>query len=166
MVSKTTGSFVPFSTERAAEVVEKHRAERGPLMPILHELQDIFGYIDPDALDVLASALNVSKADVYGVVTFYKDFRDKPPGNSVVSICRGEACQSMGAEKLARHAREHLEVDLGETTPDGAVTLRQVFCLGNCALSPAVMVDGRLQGRVDEARFDEIVAGLRAKARS
>ena len=89
MVSKTTGSFVPFSTERAAEVVEKHRAERGPLMPILHELQDIFGYIDADALDVLASALNVSKAEVYGVVTFYKDFHDEPPGSSVVSHLPG-----------------------------------------------------------------------------
>jgi formate dehydrogenase subunit gamma len=132
-------------------------------MPILHELQEVFGYIDPDALEVLAEALNLTKADVYGVVTFYKDFRDEPPGTSVVHVCRGEACQSMGAEKLARHAREHLGVDFGGTTPDGMVTLEQVFCLGNCALSPAVMVDGRLRGRVDEARFDEIVAEVKGR---
>ncbi len=127
-------------------------------MPILHEVQDVFGYIDPSAVDVLAEALNLSRADVYGVVTFYKDFRFEAPGRSVIQVCRGEACQSMGAEQLARHACERLGVDFGGTTPDGAVTLEQVFCLGNCALSPAVMVDGRLKGRVDAACFDQLVA--------
>jgi formate dehydrogenase subunit gamma len=134
-------------------------------MPILHELQDVFGHIDPRAVDLVAEALNLSKADVYGVVTFYKDFRSEPPGRSVIQVCRGEACQSMGAERLARHAREQLSVDFGATTSDGAVTLEQVFCLGNCALSPAVLVDGRLKGRIDEARFDELVADSRARAR-
>jgi formate dehydrogenase subunit gamma len=134
-------------------------------MPILHELQDVFGHIDPRAVDLVAEVLNLSKADVYGVVTFYKDFRSEPPGRSVIQVCRGEACQSMGAERLARHAREQLSVDFGATTSDGAVTLEQVFCLGNCALSPAVLVDGRLKGRIDEARFDELVADSRARAR-
>ena len=165
MVSKTSGSYVPWSKERTIEVVDKHRCERGPLMPILHELQEMFGYIDPDAVDLLASELNLSKADVHGVVTFYKDFRSDSAGDSVIRLCRGEACQSMGAEELARHALEHLGIGFGATTPDGAVTLEQVFCLGNCALSPAVMVEGRLKGRVDESRFDEIVNELKARAR-
>jgi formate dehydrogenase subunit gamma len=134
-------------------------------MPVLHELQDVFGHIDARAVDLVAEALNLSKAEVYGVVTFYKDFRSEVPGTSVIHVCRGEACQSMGAERLARHAREHLAVDFGGTTSDGAVTLEQVFCLGNCALSPAVLVDGRLKGRVDEAGFDELVAASRAEAR-
>jgi formate dehydrogenase subunit gamma len=134
-------------------------------MPVLHELQDVFGHIDPRAVDLVAEALNLSKAEVYGVVTFYKDFRSEVPGTSVIHVCRGEACQSMGAERLARHAREHLAVDFGGTTSDGAVTLEQVFCLGNCALSPAVLVDGRLKGRIDEAGFDELVAASRAEAR-
>lgn len=158
MVSKMSGSYPAWSGERAVEIVEKHRGERGPLMPILHEIQDVFGHIDPHAVDVLAEALNLSKADVLGVVTFYKDFRSQAPGATVVQLCRGEACQSMGAEQLARHAREHLAVEFGGTTPDGAVSLEQVFCLGNCALSPAVMIDGRLKGRVDAARFDKLVA--------
>lgn len=140
-------------------------ADRGPLMPVLHELQEVFGYLDPEAVEVLAFELNLSKADVHGVITFYKDFRTEPAGHSVIRVCRGEACQSMGAEQLARHARERLGGDFGTTTSDGAVTLEQVFCLGNCALSPTVMVDGRLKGRVDEARFDEIVEQLKAEAR-
>jgi formate dehydrogenase subunit gamma len=165
MVTKMTGSNVPWSEERTADIVERHRDERGPLMPILHELQDQFGYIDPRAVDLVAGALNLSKAEVYGVVTFYKDFRSEAAGMSVVRVCRGEACQSMGAERLARHAREHLAVAFGGTTRDGAVTLEQVFCLGNCALSPAVMVDGQLKGRVDEARFDALIAHAKAQVR-
>jgi formate dehydrogenase subunit gamma len=165
MVSKTRSPYVPWSQERAVAIFERHRTERGALMPILHELQDVFGHIDPRAVDLVAEELNLSKAEVYGVVTFYKDFRSEPPGTSVIRVCRGEACQSMGAERLARHAREHLAVDFGGTTSDGAVTLEQVFCLGNCALSPAVLVDGRLKGRVDEAGFDELVAASRTEAR-
>ena len=163
MVSKTRTSYLPWSQERTATIVEKHLAERGALMPILHELQEVFGCVDPRAIEVVAEALNLSKAEVYGVVTFYKDFRSEPPGATVILLCRGEACQSMGAERLARHAREHLAIDFGGTSQDGAVTLEQVFCLGNCALSPAVLVDGRLKGRVDEAAFDDLVAASRAE---
>src|SRR5208283_1548723 len=150
MVSKTSSPYVPWSEERAVAIVERHKGQRGPLMPILHELQEVFGHVDARAIDLVAGELNLSKADVYGVVTFYRDFRTEPPGASVVYVCRGEACQSMGAERLARHARELLGIDFGATTSDGGVTLEQVFCLGNCALSPAVMVDGRLMGKVDE----------------
>ena len=165
MVSKTTSPYEPWSEERALALVARHLDERGPLMPILHALQEVFGHVDPRAVDVVAEALNLSKAEVYGVITFYKDFRSEPPGASLIQVCRAEACQSMGAERLARHAREHLGVEFGGTTPDGAITLEQVFCLGNCALSPAVMIDGRLKGRVDEARFDELVADERSRAR-
>jgi len=165
MVLKTSDSYVPWSKEQTVVVVDKHRGERGALMPILHELQETFGYIDPEAVDLLAAELNLSKADVHGVVTFYKDFRSERPGESMIRLCRGEACQSMGAERLASHACEHLGISFGGTTSDGAVTLEQVFCLGNCALSPAVMVQGRLKGRVDEARFDEIVDELKAGRR-
>lgn len=165
MAPNTKSSYLPWSQERTVAIVERHRAKLGALMPILHELQDVFGHIDARAVDLVAEALNLSKAEVYGVVTFYKDFRSEVPGTSVIHVCRGEACQSMGAERLARHAREHLAVDFGGTTSDGAVTLEQVFCLGNCALSPAVLVDGRLKGRVDEAGFDELVAASRAEAR-
>ncbi len=164
MVAKTRSSYVPWSKERAVAIIERHRGERGALMPLLHELQDVFGHVDSRAVDLVAEALNLSKAEVYGVVTFYRNFRFEPPGASVVQVCRGEACQSMGAERLAQHARDHLAVDFGGTTPDGAVTLEQVFCLGNCALSPAVMIDGRLRGKVDEAGFDDLVAALRTEA--
>ena len=164
MVSKTTSLMSP-GLKRPSH---RHRrrstvANAVPLMPILHELQEVFGYIDPGAIELLAEQLNVSKAEVYGVVTFYNDFRTEPGGACVVRVCRGEACQSMGAERLARHASEHLGVGFGGTTTDGALTLEQVFCLGNCALSPAVMIDDRLQGRVDEARFDELVAEARER---
>ena len=165
MVSKTSSSYVPWSEERAGALIDKHRNARGPLMPILHALQEEFGHIDPRAVELLAEELNLSKAEVYGVITFYKDFRSEPPGASMIQVCRAEACQSMGAEHLARHAREHLGIEFGETTSDGAISLEQVFCLGNCALSPAVMVDGRLKGRVDEALFDELVADARGRAR-
>jgi formate dehydrogenase subunit gamma len=165
MVSKTTSPHVPWSVERATALIDKHLSERGPLMPILHELQEVFGYIHPDATEVVAEALNLSKAEVYGVITFYKDFRSEPGGASLIQLCRAEACQAMGAERLARHARDHLGIDFGATTPDATITLEQVFCLGNCALSPAVMVGGRLKGRVDEARFDELVAEARGQDR-
>ena len=164
MLPKAKSSYVPWTEELASGLVQRHRGDRGPLMPILHDLQRVFGYIDSRAVPLVAAALNLSKAEVHGVITFYKDFRSEPPGALLVQVCRAEACQSMGAERLASHVRKRLGVHFGGTTSDGAVTLEQVFCLGNCALSPAVRIDGQLEGRVDEARFDELVgeAGLRA----
>lgn len=146
-----------WSRETVRAIVARHRDRPGALLPVLHELNDTFGYVDRRALPVVAEDLNLSQADVFGVLSFYNDFRTEPRGRTVVRICRAEACQSMGAERIASHATERLGVELGGTTPDGSVTLEQVFCLGNCALSPAVEVDGRLVGRVDEARFDELV---------
>jgi formate dehydrogenase subunit gamma len=148
----------PWDEALADAVISAHVDERGPLLVLLHALQDAFGYIDDRAVPLLAQALNLSRAEVRGVISFYADLRTQPPGSSVVQICRAEACQSMGAERLAAYATNRLGVDFGGTTPDRSVTLEQVFCLGNCALSPAVMVDGRLVGRVDEARFEELLS--------
>jgi formate dehydrogenase subunit gamma len=156
-----SASTDPWSEDRARELVRRHEAERGPLLPVLHALHDAFGFLDRRAISIVADVLNLSEAEVHGVVTFYKDFRSEPAGSSVVRVCRAEACQSMGAESLAAHATDYLGIAIGETTPDGKVTLEQVFCLGNCALSPAVMIDGEVFGRVDAARFDELVSEAR-----
>jgi formate dehydrogenase subunit gamma len=146
-----------WSIEAGARVVADASGVPGPLLPLLLALQEEFGYVDPAAIQLVAKALNVSRADVHGVVTFYSDLRTTAPGARTVAVCRGEACQSVGGRELEAHAQERLGVGFGETTADGSVTLDQVFCLGLCALSPAVVVDGRRLGRVDPARFDEVV---------
>ena len=134
------------------------------LLEILHDLQNQLGYVPEATLPVIARALNLSRAEVYGVVTFYHDFKRHPVGKHVIKICRAEACQAMGTEQLCRHAEQSLKTKMGSTTPDGAVTIEQVFCLGNCALSPAVMVGETLYGMVDPKRFDEIIASLYKEA--
>ncbi|MHB8504765.1 MAG: formate dehydrogenase subunit gamma [Acidimicrobiales bacterium] len=153
----TTG-WASWDEDRAREVIDEARHQPGALLPVLHALQEVFGCVDGRAVPLVADALNLSRAEVHGVVSFYADFRSAPPGRYTVRVCRAEACQAMGADRLTRHATERLGVPLGGTTPDGAVTLEQVFCLGNCALAPSVMVDGRVVGRVDGARFDALVA--------
>ncbi|MFD7445404.1 formate dehydrogenase subunit gamma [Streptomyces sp. NPDC059909] len=139
-------------------VVAAHRGQRGSLMPILHAVQAELGHVPQEAIPVLADELNLSRADVHGVVTFYHDFRHEPAGRTTVRICRAEACQALGANSLVGYARE-AGLSLGETTADGSVTVEQVFCLGNCALGPAVEVNGRLYGRVDVARLGSILEG-------
>jgi formate dehydrogenase subunit gamma len=131
-------------------IVEEHRAAEGPLLPILHALQDRYGYVDARAVPIIADCLNLTRAEVHGVVSFYHDFRGKRPGRHVIKLCRAEACQSVGSERVARRLEHTLGIAPGETTPDGAVTLESVYCLGNCALGPAALVDGKLFGRVDE----------------
>jgi formate dehydrogenase subunit gamma len=131
---------------------------RGPLLPILHAVQREFGHIDAADVPVLADVLNLSVAEVHGVVTFYHDFRREPGGRITVRVCRAEACQAVGAEALAEHATQRLGVGFGETTADAAVTLEETFCLGNCALGPAVQVDERVHGRVGPARLDALLA--------
>lgn len=134
----------------------------GALLPILHALQAEFGSVPEDAIPLVADALNLSRAEVVGVVHFYHDFRTTPGGRHLVQVCRAEACQSVGSDALAAHAETRLGVPMGETTEHGAVTLRAVYCLGNCALGPAVMVDGRLCGRVTSERFDALLASIEA----
>ena len=157
MTSGLTAESVP---EQVRAIVAAHRGERGALLPILHAVQAEFGHIDPAVEPVIADALNLSVAEVHGVVTFYRDFRRAPAGRATVRICRAEACQAVGADALLAHAQARLGVDVGATTTDGAVTLEQVFCLGNCALGPAVQVGGRLYGRVGPARFDALLGEL------
>ena len=146
-----------WSAEAGARVIADHLGVPGPLLPVLHALQEEFGYIDSGAIPLVAKALNLSRADVHGVVTFYKDFRTAPPGSRTIAVCRGEACQSVGGRALANHAQQRLGCGFGETTADGSTSLDQVFCLGLCALSPAIMFDGLVVGRVDTIVFDGLV---------
>ena len=144
------------------EILVAHRGLEGALLPILHAVQAEFGHVPQASLPIIAKALNISKAEVYGVISFYHDFRVEKAGAHVVKLCRAEACQAVGADALAEHAKQSLGVDWHGTTADGRVTLEPVFCLGLCACGPAAMVDGRVVGRVDAARMDALVAGVRA----
>jgi formate dehydrogenase subunit gamma len=139
-----------WSEERLRQIVAEHRHRRGPLVEILHAVQAEFDHVDASAVPILADELNLSRAEVHGVVTFYRDFTDRPPTGPVVRVCRAEACQARGGRLLAEHAHTR--------AASAGLDLRDVFCLGNCALGPSVEIDGRLHGRVDAARFDVLVA--------
>ncbi len=141
-------------------IVEAHRSQPGALLPVLHALQDALGYLPPSVVPIVAEVLNLSRAEVHGVLTFYHHFRTTPPGRHTLRICRAEACQSMGSAALEQHARRRLGIGFHDTTPDGALSLEPVYCLGNCACSPAVMVDGDLYGRVTPARLDALLSGI------
>ena len=147
---------------RVEEILRAHDGVEGLLLPILHAVQASFGYIPRDALPLIANGLNLSRAEVHGVISFYHDFREDPAGRHVLKLCRAEACQAMGADRVAAHAKGALGIDWHETTRDGAVTLEPVFCRGLCACAPAALVNGRVVGRVDEARLDALIAGVRA----
>ena len=139
-----------------ASAVQKFQGEPGPLLEILHFIQNELGFVPPAAVPQLAEALNISRADVHGVISFYHHFREHSPGRYVVQLCRAEACQSMNARALEEFVRGRLRLNFGETTPDGRVTLESVYCLGNCACAPALMVNGELHGRVTPERFGEL----------
>ncbi len=141
--------------------IDAHGEKPGALLPMLHAVQNALGWIPPQATPMLAQALNWSRAEVHGVISFYHHFRTTPPGRHIVQVCRAEACQAMNGAGLEAHAQASLGVAFGETTVDGAITLEAVYCLGNCAGSPAVRVNDDIVGRVTCERFDEIVATLR-----
>ena len=145
-------------SDRIAGILEAHRGLEGPLLPTLHAVQAEFGHIPQDAVPQIALGLGISKAEVHGVVTFYHDFREVPAGRHVLKLCRAEACQAMGADRVAASVKAALGIDWHETTPDGRVTLEPVFCLGLCACGPAAMVDGRLVGRCDASVVLEVSA--------
>ncbi len=132
----------------------------GALLPILHAIQDELGHVPKDAVPAIAAALNLSRAEVHGVISFYHHFRAELPGRHVLQLCRAEACQSVGAEALSVRIREQLGIDFHETTADGRVTLEPVYCLGQCACAPAALVDGELQGRLTGDRVDAVLAAL------
>ncbi len=147
-------------SERIAQILSMHSGREGALLPILHDVQAEFGYVPQQCLPQIALALNISRAEVHGVVTFYHDFREAPAGRHTLKLCRAEACQAMGGDAVAAHARAKLGVDWHETTANGGVTLEPVFCLGLCACAPAALVDGKLYGRVDAAKIDTILGDL------
>ena len=160
MLGKDRSGFAnQWDAEAAREIAESLKPLEGPLLPILHAFVERFGFISNEAIVLVADVLNLTRAEVQGVVGFYHDFRREPAGRHVVKVCRAEACQSMGSEALAARLERALGISFGDTTPDRRVTLEEVYCLGNCALSPSVMVDGELHGRADEGKVLALVGG-------
>jgi formate dehydrogenase subunit gamma len=148
----------PAESAVVRRLIAEHKGRPGPLLEVLHAIQAALGFVPAAAVAVVAEGLNLSRAEVHGVVTFYHYFRHSRPGTHTVQLCQAEACQSMGAEALTAHARQRLGIDFHETTPNGRFSLEPIYCLGNCACSPAVMIDGRLYGRVTPERFDQLIA--------
>ena len=146
---------------RLEEILYAHKDMEGSLLPILHAVQADFGYVPPEALPIIAKDLNITRAEAHGVMSFYHDFREKPAGRHVLKLCRAEACQAMGGDRVAAYAQKALGLDWHETSADGAVTLDPIFCLGLCACGPAAMLDGKLIGRLDEARIDAIIGDIK-----
>ena len=145
-------------------VIDSLKDKPGAMLPILHGIQDTLGYIPKGSVPIIASALNVSRAEVHGVITFYHYFRESPPGKHTIHVCRAESCQAMNGAELETHAKAKLGIDYHETTQDGNFSLEPVYCLGNCGCSPAVSIDGEVYGRVSPERFDEILDEVRAQA--
>ncbi|MEE9355134.1 MAG: formate dehydrogenase subunit gamma [Methylococcaceae bacterium] len=141
-------------------VIEELKEKPGALLPILHGIQNNLGYIPPESVPEIASALNLSRAEVHGVISFYHYFRETPPGKHTVYLCRAESCQAMGSNSLEKHAKEKLGVDFHETTSNGLFSLEPVYCLGNCACSPAMLIDKDIYGRLDNNKFDAIIDEL------
>jgi formate dehydrogenase subunit gamma len=159
-------------TDNIIAIIERERSNAraflGPgenastvLLPVLHALQKEYGFVDKAALPLIAEELNISQAELRGVISFYHDFRLEPAGRHMLKLCRAEACQSMGCEELARHIQQRYALAAGDTLPDGSLTFENVYCLGNCALAPAAMLDDDLIGRIDEKRIDAIIASAR-----
>ena len=141
-------------------IVDQFKDLPGALLPLLHEIQGAAGFIPDKAVALIAAALNLSRAEVHGVVSFYHDFKTSPAGRHVVQICRAEACQSMGSRDLESYAKSSLGIDYGETTSDGFISLEPVYCLGNCACSPSVRINDDVYARVDQKRFDKLISEL------
>lgn len=158
MTANCEACYEPWDVARGAEIIAEHAGREGATLVILHALQEAFGYVPEPAIPLVAQALSLSRAEVHGVFTFYHDFRHKPAGRHVLKLCRAEACQAAGGEALAARAEAKLGVPLGSTTADERVTLEPIYCLGLCATAPSAMLDGRVVGRLDEARLDALVA--------
>jgi formate dehydrogenase subunit gamma len=148
-----------------AAIVTRVGDQPDALMPLLHAVQDRLGYIPAEAVPEIARALNLSRAEVHGVISFYHDFRTAPAGRSIIRVCRAESCQAMGAVELASHIQKRLGIEFGQTSADGEYTLEPVYCLGNCACSPAIVVGADIHGRVTPGRFDEIFSAIPPRGR-
>ncbi len=151
-------NYEPFEASRAAEIIEKHQAREGATLPILHDMQEVFGYIPDAAVVMIAEALNLSRAEVHGTVTFYHDFRKEVPGRRILKICRAESCQAAGGDAVAHRAEKRLGVEMGGTTLDRRVTLEAVYCLGLCHSSPAAMLDEKVYAGLDEEKMEALCA--------
>ena len=149
--------YEPWTPERASEIIAQHQHEKGATLPILHALQEVFGCVPLDAEPLIAKALNISRAEVHGCVTFYHDFRREPPGRRTLKICLAESCQAAGGRIIEQRCKEKLGIDLGETTIDRRVTLEPVYCLGLCHSSPTAMLDKDVYGLLDEERIDALL---------
>jgi formate dehydrogenase subunit gamma len=149
------------SSAAISRIVRELKSKPGALLPILHGIQEELGYIPEDAIPLIASEMNLTRAEVHGVITFYHDFRSHPPGRHIIRICQAESCQAAGSEALTDYARKRLGIGFHQTTEDSSCSLEPVYCLGNCALSPSIMVDKEVFGRVTEERFDEILSEAR-----
>lgn len=149
--------------EEISSIVASLKDKPGALLPILHGIQDHLGYVPPETVPLIARELNLSRAEVHGVISFYHYFRETPPGKETIHICRAESCQAMGSDELEAHAKQRLGIDYHENTADGEFSLEPVYCLGNCACSPSIMVGTEVYGRVTPERFDEIIAETQAK---
>jgi formate dehydrogenase subunit gamma len=150
--------YEPWDAVRGEEIISEHAPLEGATLVILHALQEAFGYVPEPAIPMIAQALNLSRAEIHGVFTFYHDFRHEPAGRHVLKLCRAEACQAAGGDALAARAEAKLGIAIGNTTADNRVTLEPIYCLGLCATAPSAMLDGRIVGRLDEARLDALVA--------
>jgi formate dehydrogenase subunit gamma len=153
--------YETWSAQRAAQIIAEHREFEGSALPILHAMQETFGCVPEAAEPLIAEALNLSRAEVHGIVTFYHDFKAEPQGRRVLKLCRAEACQAAGGDGLAARAEAKLGTAIGTTTADRAVTLEPVYCLGLCATAPAAMLDDRLVGRLDDRALDALIAEAR-----
>jgi len=146
--------------EDISQIIARHSSRPGPLMPILHDIQHQFGYVPESAIPMIADALNLSRAEVWGTFTFYHDFREAPAGKRVLKLCRSEACQAVGGDRLAARAERHLGISCGQTTEDGRTTLEAVYCLGLCHSAPAAMLGDKLHALLDEPKLDAILEEL------
>lgn len=155
--------IVEWDPTRASEIIAAHASLEGPVMPVLHALQEEFGYLPEEAVPLVASVLNLSRAEIHGTVTFYHDFRRKPAGKHVLKLCRAEACQSMNGPRIAHDLLVKLGIDWGETTSDGVLTVEGVYCLGLCACAPSALYDGEPIGRLDPETLDAVVREARGQ---
>ena len=149
------------TTSRIDAIIQAHCTQAGALLPVLHAIQNALGYIPAEATPLIAKGLNLSRAEVHGVISFYSHFRTTPPGKHILQICRAESCQAMGSRELEAHAKAALGIDYHQTTADGAISLEPVYCLGNCACSPSIRIGDEVQGRLDNAQLDELLTDLR-----
>jgi formate dehydrogenase subunit gamma len=158
MIMTETGAM----QQTVQNITTELKNKPGALLPILHAVQNAFGYIPKECIPDIAKALNVTRAEVHGVISFYHYFRDTPPGNHTIHLCRAESCLSMGSKSLHKHIIARLGIDFHQTTTNGQFTLEPVYCLGNCAASPAIQIDKELYGNITPEAFDEIIIELGA----